>query len=113
MSPFFFRIRQALLLAGVAGLAACGGKFNPTEPAPNQESCDSPAPVSPATGQTQATPITRIACTLMHELDLRSAIIQVSVDGGLVYSTALGESAPGTPATTAMHFRNGAAAAGG
>ena len=46
----------------------------------------------------------------MRALDLRSAIIQVSVDGRLVYSTALGESAPGTPATTAMHFRNGAVA---
>ncbi|MFS0756719.1 serine hydrolase domain-containing protein [Noviherbaspirillum sp. 1P10PC] len=46
----------------------------------------------------------------MRALDLRSAIIQVSVDGRQAYSTALGESAPGTPATTAMHFRNGAVA---
>ena len=110
MSKSFFRIRQALLLAGVAGLAACGGKFNPAEPAPNQQRCDSPAPVSRAAGQAQASSITRSACTVMNEMDLRSAIIQVSVDGRLVYSTALGESAPGTPATTDMHFRNGAVA---
>jgi D-alanyl-D-alanine carboxypeptidase len=110
MNKSFVRIRQALLLAGVAGFAACGGKFNPTEPAPNQESCDSPAPVSRAMGQVQARPITSIACTVMKELDLRSAIIQVSVDDRLVYSIALGESAPGIPATTAMHFRNGAVA---
>ena len=110
MSTFFFRIRQALFLASVAGLAACGGKFNPAEPVPSQESCDNPAPGSRVMVQTQARPITSIACTVMKELDLRSAIIQVSVDDRLVYATALGESAPGTPATTDMHFRNGAVA---
>nr|WP_217343790.1 serine hydrolase domain-containing protein [Noviherbaspirillum sp. L7-7A]MBV0877875.1 beta-lactamase family protein [Noviherbaspirillum sp. L7-7A] len=111
MNNFFFRIRQMLLLAGVgAGLAACGGKFASTEQVATQERCDGLAPASQAPGQAKVEPITTIACTVMQELDLRSAIIQVSVDGKLIYSTALGESAPGTPATTAMHFRNGAVA---
>jgi CubicO group peptidase (beta-lactamase class C family) len=111
MSKFFFQVRRMLLLAGVgAGLAACGGEFASTEQAAAPERCDGVAPASQAPGRVKVKPITRIACTVMHELDLRSAIIQVSVDGRLVYSTALGESAPGTPATTAMHFRNGAVA---
>ena len=111
MSKFFLHIPQMLLLAGVgAGLAACGGKFVSTEQVATQERCDGLAPASQAVARNDVKPITTIACTVMHELDLRSAIIQVSVDGRLVYSTALGESAPGTPATTAMHFRNGAVA---
>lgn len=111
MSKFFFQIRQMLLLAGLgAGLAACGGEFASTEQAATRERCDGLAPASQAAGRAKVKPITTTACTVMHELDLRSAIIQVSVDGRLVYSTALGESAPGTPATTAMHFRNGAVA---
>ncbi|HEX8885087.1 MAG TPA: serine hydrolase domain-containing protein, partial [Noviherbaspirillum sp.] len=111
MSNFFFQIRQVLLLAGVGvGLAACGGKFASTEQAAKQERCDDMVRVSQATGRAAVKPITTIACKVVHELDLRSAIIQVSIDGRLVYSTALGETAPGTPATTAMHFRNGAVA---
>lgn len=111
MIKFFFQIRQMLLLAIVgAGLAACSGKFASTEQATTQERCDSVAPASQAATRDNVKPLTTIACAVMHELDLRSAIIQVSVDGRLVYSTALGESAPGTPATTAMHFRNGAVA---
>ena len=111
MRKFFFRIRQMLFLAGMgAGVAACGGKFASTEQPVKQERCDDLAPSSQAAGRTRVKPITTVACTVMRALDLRSAIIQVSVDGRLAYSTALGESAPGTPATTAMHFRNGAVA---
>jgi D-alanyl-D-alanine carboxypeptidase len=68
------------------------------------------SPASQAPGQAQAGPITAIACRVMSDLDLRSAIIQVSIGGRLIYSAALGESAPGVPATTDMHFRNGAIA---
>lgn len=111
MRKFFFQIRQMLFLAGVgAGLAACGGNVASTGQAARQARCDGMAPASQAAGRTRVEPVTTIACTVMHELDLRSAIIQVSIEGRLVYSTALGESAPGTPATTAMHFRNGAVA---
>jgi D-alanyl-D-alanine carboxypeptidase len=111
MNKFFFQIGRMLLLASVgAGLAACGGKFASTEQVTTQERCDSVVPASQAAARSNVKPITTIACTVMRELDLRSAIVQVSIDGRLVYSTALGESAPGIPATTDMHFRNGAVA---
>jgi CubicO group peptidase (beta-lactamase class C family) len=42
--------------------------------------------------------------------DLRSAIVQIRVDGHIVTDIALGEAAPGVPATTDDHFRNGAIA---
>lgn len=111
MSRLFFSIRAFPLLAGLvaglaglAGLAGCGGDASSTASAAPPERCDS---VSPAA---QARPVTVLACKVMNDLGLRSAIIEVSVDGHLAYSGALGESAPGIPATTDMHFRNGAIA---
>ncbi|ORM30212.1 serine hydrolase domain-containing protein [Williamsia sp. 1135] len=42
--------------------------------------------------------------------NLRSAIVQVRVDGKVVADLAFGGAAPGVPATTRDHFRNGAIA---
>lgn len=42
--------------------------------------------------------------------NLRSAIVQIRVGGRVVTDIALGEAAPGRPATTDDHFRNGALA---
>jgi CubicO group peptidase (beta-lactamase class C family) len=41
---------------------------------------------------------------------IRAAIVQVTVDGRPVITKAYGESMTGVPATTKMHFRNGAVA---
>ncbi|WP_369045436.1 serine hydrolase domain-containing protein [Sinomonas sp. P10A9] len=41
---------------------------------------------------------------------LRAVIVRVTVDGQAVITEAFGESMPGVPATTDMHFRNGAVA---
>ena len=46
----------------------------------------------------------------MAENHLRSAIVRVSVDGREIVTEAFGDSMPGVPATTDMHFRNGAVA---
>jgi CubicO group peptidase (beta-lactamase class C family) len=46
----------------------------------------------------------------MAELDLRSAIVSVSVGDTPVLTQAWGESAPGQPATVDMHWRNGSIA---
>ena len=109
MSRLFVLMQKTLTLTGlVSTLAACGGGSGGTQQL--AEHCAGTAPVAEATGTQPARPITALACTVMRELDLRSAIIQVSVDGRLVYSSALGESGPGTPATADMHFRNGAVA---
>ncbi len=47
---------------------------------------------------------------LMGELGLRATLLQVTIDGDVVVSAALGESMTGVPATTDMRFRNGAIA---
>lgn len=51
--------------------------------------------------------IVRIAERAKTEMDLKSVIVRVTVDGHDVVTTALGESMTGVPADPAMHFRNG------
>ncbi|WP_441247931.1 serine hydrolase domain-containing protein [Kitasatospora sp. McL0602] len=51
--------------------------------------------------------ILRIAEQAKTEMDLKSVILRVTVDGREVITTALGESMTGVPAEPAMHFRNG------
>lgn len=59
---------------------------------------------------TQAADIIAIARDAMAKYDLRAVILRVLIDGQEVVTTALGESISGVPATTDMHFRNGAVA---
>src|SRR5690349_17521154 len=46
----------------------------------------------------------------MAESHLKAVIVRVTVDGKEVLTRAVGDSMTGVPATTAMHFRNGAVA---
>src|SRR4051794_21126600 len=46
----------------------------------------------------------------MAKSHLKAVILRVTIDGQDVVTEALGESLPGVPATTDMHFRNGAVA---
>ncbi len=46
----------------------------------------------------------------MAEQHLKAAIVRVTIDGDEVLTEAFGESMTGVPATTDMHFRNGAVA---
>jgi CubicO group peptidase (beta-lactamase class C family) len=46
----------------------------------------------------------------MSQAHLKAVIVRVTVDGKEVVTQAVGESMTGVPATTAMHFRNGAVA---
>lgn len=107
------RIRIPLALAGAAlGLvAACGGGNAAT-------------PVT-VPGCTAGQVLLEVGCTdtaqvadlvrgavrdTMPELDLRSAIVSVSVGDTPVLTEAWGESAPGQPAATDMHWRIGSIA---
>jgi CubicO group peptidase (beta-lactamase class C family) len=67
-----------------------------------------------ATAQTsqsdQASAITNIVQKAMKTEHLRAVIVKVTQDDKVVISQAFGESMNGVPATTAMHFRNGAVA---
>jgi CubicO group peptidase (beta-lactamase class C family) len=54
--------------------------------------------------------IVALARDAMAEMDLRAVILRVVIDGEEIVTEALGESMTGQPATTDMHFRNGAVA---
>ena len=56
----------------------------------------------------QAAAIIDLAREVMTKNDLKAVIVRVTVDGQEVVTAALGESMTGVPATTDMHFRNGA-----
>jgi CubicO group peptidase (beta-lactamase class C family) len=67
-----------------------------------------------ATAQTpqpeQASAIAKIVQDAMKTEHLRAVIVKVTQGDNVVISQAFGESINGMPATTAMHFRNGAVA---
>src|SRR5438067_2106269 len=59
---------------------------------------------------TQSSAITTIIQKAMKTEHLRAVIVKVTQGDKVVISQAFGESMTGVPATTAMHFRNGAVA---
>jgi CubicO group peptidase (beta-lactamase class C family) len=59
---------------------------------------------------TQASAIGKIAANAMKTYHLKAVVIKVTKGGNLVTTQAFGDSMDGVPATTAMHFRNGAIA---
>jgi CubicO group peptidase (beta-lactamase class C family) len=62
------------------------------------------------TDTAKAEAVMRIVRDTMAQAHLKAAIVRVTIDGKEVVTQALGESMTGVPATTAMHFRNGAVA---
>jgi CubicO group peptidase (beta-lactamase class C family) len=62
------------------------------------------------TDNPKADAVMRIVRDTMAEEHLKAVIVRVTVDGKEVVTQALGESMTGVPATTGMHFRNGAVA---
>ncbi len=68
-----------------------------------------PAAMQPVDPQ-QADAIMRIVRDYMAEAHLKAVIVRVTVDGKETVTAAEGESMTGVPATTDMHFRNGAVA---
>src|SRR5262245_10733400 len=60
--------------------------------------------------QGQASAIANIVQRAMKTAHLRAVIVKVTQGDKVVISQAFGESMNGVPATTAMHFRNGAVA---
>jgi len=70
------------------------------------------APVSPSfsADTTKADAVMRIVGDIMAQAHLKAVIVRVTIDGQDVVTKAVGESMTGVPATTAMHFRNGAVA---
>ncbi len=65
---------------------------------------------TPTTENAEADAVMRAVRDVMAEAHVKAAIVRVTVDGTEVVTEALGESMTGVPATTNMHFRNGAVA---
>nr|WP_179472740.1 serine hydrolase domain-containing protein [Mycolicibacterium vinylchloridicum] len=86
----------AATLAAMMVLTACGPPHNPTTTTP--------------TTSPKADAIATIVRETMTRAHLRSVLVRVTIDGKEVVTRADGESMTGVPATTAMHFRNGAVA---
>ena len=59
---------------------------------------------------TQASAIAKIVQNAMNADQLKAVVIKVTKGGNIVTTQAFGDSMDGVPATTGMHFRNGAVA---
>ena len=69
-----------------------------------------PEATSPTTETAKADAVMRIVRDTMAQAHLKAVIVRVTVDGKEVVTQAVGETMTGVPATTGMHFRNGAVA---
>ena len=92
------------------GLALAGGTLaaasaRPVFAMPSRQA----TPVATAPGD-DAAAIVAIARGIMEQQDVKAVILRVTIDGQEIVTEALGESMTGVPATTDMHFRNGAVA---
>ncbi len=90
-------VRRCTALLVVLALCSCMSPENPPT-------------ATPTTHTAQTDTIAAIVRDTMATEHLRSAIVRVTVDGKQVISEAFGESMTGVPASTDMHFRNGAVA---
>jgi CubicO group peptidase (beta-lactamase class C family) len=94
------RIRRVLgLTCALLLIAGCA----PAAPPPQE----SPAP---STDPAKADAVMAIVRDTMAEKHLKAVIVRVTVDGKEVLTRAVGDSMTNIPATTNMHFRNGAVA---
>jgi CubicO group peptidase (beta-lactamase class C family) len=65
---------------------------------------------TPTPDTAKADAVMRIVRDVMASEHLKAVIVRVTIDGKEVVTQAVGESMTGVPATTGMHFRNGAVA---
>ncbi|MGH2601358.1 MAG: serine hydrolase domain-containing protein [Dehalococcoidia bacterium] len=106
------RWRRLLVLAVVAAvaLAATAARL-PTEAAPVEPTAQAQVVQRDQMAQSdQANQIIALVRDGLEKYHLNAVIVRVTVDGQEVVTAAFGESMTGVPATTDMHFRNGAVA---
>src|SRR3954464_13617741 len=94
-----FRRRAVGFVCALLLLAGCASA------PPRQEDTN-----APAADRTKADAVMAIVRDTMVEKHLKAVIVRVTVDGKEVLTRAVGDSMTGVPATTNMHFRNGAVA---
>jgi CubicO group peptidase (beta-lactamase class C family) len=103
--------RSVILALGIGMLASCTSS---DDTAPTESSIATGLPSATGTGPSAdpalAAEVDKVVQDAMMERHLRSVIVRVTVDGKEIITKAYGESMTGVPATTDMHFRNGAVA---
>jgi CubicO group peptidase (beta-lactamase class C family) len=74
--------------------------------------CGAPHNASPpnSADTAKADAVMRVVRNFMTQAHLRAVIVRVTVDGKEIVTQAVGDSMTGVPASTDMHFRNGAVA---
>ncbi|MDT5138079.1 MAG: hypothetical protein QOD58_2341 [Mycobacterium sp.] len=92
----FLRWVACLVIASL--ILGCGHKSAP------------PASQADPADKAKADAVMRVVHNFMTQAHLKAAIVRVTVDGKEVVTQAVGDSMTGVPATTDMHFRNGAVA---
>ncbi|PKV81909.1 serine hydrolase domain-containing protein [Nocardia fluminea] len=100
--------RNVLVFVCTVGLLAAACSSNET--AQDSRSAASAPSAFTSEDPVQAEAIMKIVDDYMVEAHLKSVIVRVTADGKEIVTAARGESMTGVPATTAMHFRNGAVA---
>ncbi len=100
------------LTCGVGLLVGCTSATTSGAPATSAVAGPSTAVrgTVPSVDPAKADAVTEVVENAMQQRHLRSVIVRVTVDGKEVLTKAFGESMTGVPATTDMHFRNGAVA---
>jgi CubicO group peptidase (beta-lactamase class C family) len=92
------------------GLALVGGALAAGSVRPSFAASLRQATPVPGQPGDRAEAIVAIARDIMEQQDVKAVIVRVTIDGQEIVTEAMGESMTGVPATTEMHFRNGAVA---
>ncbi|MDQ3659529.1 MAG: beta-lactamase family protein, partial [Actinomycetota bacterium] len=104
-TPFTRRTAVTMGLTFAAGGTLVAATARPVLAAPMRQATPAVSPTSD-----HAAGIIALARDIMAKQDVKAVLLSVTIDGQEVVTEALGESMTGVPATTDMHFRNGAVA---
>jgi CubicO group peptidase (beta-lactamase class C family) len=105
VGPALTRRDAVTIGLALAGGTLAAGATRSASAAPLRQA----TPVANGAGD-QAEAILTIARDIMAKQDVKAVIVRVLIDGQEIVTEVLGESMTGVPATTEMHFRNGAVA---
>ncbi|HUQ64280.1 MAG TPA: serine hydrolase domain-containing protein, partial [Acidimicrobiales bacterium] len=105
------KARNIVLLACVLSLVAACVDDDAKVATPAGSGADTTARATiPSSDPAKANAVRKVVQDEMKARHLRAVIVKVTVDGKEIITEAYGESMAGVPATTDMHFRNGAVA---
>src|SRR4051794_26822764 len=102
-------VRLASLVVAL-GLVTASTANAASSPSATSSSVAGPHESLPSADPAQAAAIRKLVTDTMASEHLRAVIVRATVNGEEILTQAFGESMTGVPATTDMHFRNGAVA---